>query len=132
MISLVIFGSRTAFPTFDEIDSAIADLDMQILKAATKRRRLEILCGMARGADACGMAWAVHYGVKVRKFPALWKEHGRAAGPIRNEEMAEAATHGLGFWDGASIGTKHMIKCLEKLSKPCHVVRWPHDDLRHN
>lgn len=48
----------------------------------------EVVSGRARGADTCGEEWARKRGLPVTPFPANWKLHGRAAGPIRNEEMA--------------------------------------------
>lgn len=43
------------------------------------------------GADAGGEEWARVMDIPVRRFPADWTKHGRAAGPIRNAEMAAYA-----------------------------------------
>lgn len=40
------------------------------------------------GADRIAHEWAVDRGVDVVTVPALWKPHGRAAGPRRNKLMA--------------------------------------------
>ena len=40
---------------------------------------------------ACGEEWARKRGIPVRAFPAEWAKHGKAAGPIRNRQMAEYA-----------------------------------------
>lgn len=47
------------------------------------------LTGGCTGADliATEEARALHYEVQV--YPADWKEHGRAAGPIRNRQMLD-------------------------------------------
>ncbi len=45
--------------------------------------------GGAPGADACAQTYAELAGVPVREFPARWIEHGKAAGPIRNQEMLD-------------------------------------------
>lgn len=42
-------------------------------------------------ADACGEAWAKENGIPVRVFPADWGTHGKAAGPMRNWQMARYA-----------------------------------------
>jgi hypothetical protein len=73
-----------------------------------------ILCGKARGADTLGERWARQNNIKVEYYPALWKTHGLAAGPIRNIEMAKNATHLLAFHDGKSKGTAHMIKVAQE------------------
>ena len=37
--------------------------------------------------------WAVNNELAWREFRADWDKHGKAAGPIRNSEMAKAGTH---------------------------------------
>lgn len=69
----------------------------------------EVVCGGAHGADEYGRQWARINGIPVKMFPADWKSHGRAAGPIRNRQMAEYADRLIAFWDGKSRGTKSMI-----------------------
>lgn len=51
----------------------------------------EVVYGGAPGADECGARWATDEGIGLRCFPADWKTHGKAAGPIRNRQMAEYA-----------------------------------------
>ena len=46
-----------------------------------------VMHGGARGADTFADNWAYSRQIKIEKHPALWKTHGRAAGPIRNREM---------------------------------------------
>lgn len=48
-----------------------------------------IIQGGAFGADACASEWAYKRDVLERQFPADWKKHGRAAGPIRNQQMLD-------------------------------------------
>ena len=43
------------------------------------------------GVDHDAEAWAETLGIPVVRFPALWRTHGRRAGPIRNQEMADYA-----------------------------------------
>lgn len=66
----------------------------------------EILCGMAKGADVGGRKWAERRGIAVREFPAQWAKYGKAAGPMRNEEMAKVADMVIAFPGGK--GTKDM------------------------
>lgn len=51
----------------------------------------EVVSGGAPGADAEGESWADFYRIPIKRFPADWETHGRAAGPIRNRQMAEYA-----------------------------------------
>lgn len=69
-----------------------------------------VVCGKARGADALGERYAKERGYTVHYFPADWNRYGKAAGYIRNEEMAKSADALVAFWDGKSRGTKNMIE----------------------
>lgn len=70
----------------------------------------ELVCGMASGVDTVAKNIAEFRDIKVHEFPADWEKHGKAAGPIRNEEMASFASHCIAVWDGESTGTEDMIK----------------------
>lgn len=48
-----------------------------------------VIHGAARGADSMAGAIAREFGLKVEMFPAQWDRHGRAAGPIRNQQMLD-------------------------------------------
>ncbi|MAT51414.1 MAG: hypothetical protein CMK32_09560 [Porticoccaceae bacterium] len=74
----------------------------------------EVVCGGAQGADECGRNWAILNSIPVKMFPANWTDHGRAAGPIRNREMAAYGDRLIAFWDGQSRGTKNMIEEAKK------------------
>jgi len=75
---------------------------------------IEIVSGTAMGADKLGERYAQERGYKIARFPAEWDKHGRAAGFIRNEEMAKYSNALIAFWDGHSKGTGHMIDLAEK------------------
>jgi hypothetical protein len=82
----------------------------------------EVVCGGATGADALGENYAVQNGITVKGFPADWNKHGKAAGPIRNRQMAEYADCLIAVWDGKSRGTKNMIDEMNKLMKPVFLI----------
>ena len=81
-----------------------------------------IVSGCAAGADALGERYAAEHGLAIERFPADWERYGRAAGPMRNRQMAKAADAVIVFWDGRSRGTKSMIECAKKENKPCKIV----------
>ena len=60
-----------------------------------------------------GERFAGEYGLKLKVFPADWNKHGRAAGPIRNRDMAEYADCLVAFEGGR--GTQNMIKTAKEL-----------------
>ena len=83
----------------------------------------EVVCGGASGVDALGKAWAEANEVPVKMFPADWMKHGRAAGPIRNGEMAGYAEALIAIWDGKSRGTKNMIDQATKRGLAVYIHR---------
>lgn len=72
----------------------------------------EIVSGCAAGADKGGEYYADQHGLPVSRFPADWDMHGKAAGPIRNRQMAEYAD-GVALFKGGR-GTSSMRKEAER------------------
>ena len=86
---------------------------------------IEIVSGGAEGADSLGELYAAEKGYTLKRFPADWKAHGKAAGPIRNRQMAEYADHLIAFPIGSSKGTYNMIKEAGKLGLLRHIFGEP-------
>lgn len=89
-----------------------------------KKEDVVIISDHASGADALGERYAQERGFQLETFPADWKAHGRAAGPIRNARMASAANALIAFWDGKSRGTKNMIETAKNHNLKVVVVRY--------
>ena len=102
---VIIAGSRY-INDYSEVVAAMRDCGF----AAT-----EVVCGMARGVDLLGWTWAQERGLPCRQFPADWAKHGKAAGPIRNREMAKNADALVAVWDGKSRGTADMIRAAREM-----------------
>jgi hypothetical protein len=85
---------------------------------------LEIVSGAAPGADRVGERFATGNGIALKKFPADWDKHGRAAGPIRNGEMGDYADRLIAFWDGESRGTKNMIETAKEKGLIVRVIKY--------
>lgn len=83
----------------------------------------EVVCGCANGADSAGELWAKHNGIPVKHFAADWSAHGKAAGPIRNKQMAEYGDELLLIWDGQSPGSKSMKRIMESAGKPVYEIK---------
>ncbi|MCO6500258.1 MAG: DUF2493 domain-containing protein [Vicingus serpentipes] len=96
---------------------------MDTLKHAISTMEYEIvvISGKARGADTLGEKFAESQDMRVLSFPANWETHGKKAGFIRNEQMAEEGDMLIAFWDGKSKGTKHMIDLALKHELETHV-----------
>lgn len=97
-MKLIIAGSRT-YTNYGAVEYAMRDL-----------RPARILSGGADGVDALGEQWARRHGVPLTIYPANWERHGKAAGPIRNAEMARNADALLLLWDGQSSGSRNMLE----------------------
>lgn len=84
------------------------------------------------GADRIADEVATEMGFSVHSMPADWAKHGKAAGPIRNRQMVQAAiairnmSHGravcLAFWDGESRGTWNCIQEAVRAGLPVRIV----------
>ena len=89
-----------------------------------KPENIVIVSGHASGADALGEKYAQERGFQLETYPASWKVHGRAAGPIRNAKMASVAHALIYFWDGKRRGKKNMIDTAKKHNLQVDVVRY--------
>lgn len=69
-----------------------------------------VISGCARGVDTLGAEWARGRGIPVEEYPADWKAHGRAAGPIRNRAMAERAEAAIVVRYAESAGSEDMAR----------------------
>ena len=106
MYKVIIAGTRN-FTDYAQLCS-FAD---EVLAEAED---VEIVSGGASGAAALGERYARERGHGLKIFPAEWKKWGRAAGPIRNAQMADYADALIAFWDGKSAGTRDMIRKAEE------------------
>jgi hypothetical protein len=116
---VIIAGSRYKdFATKTEFDN------WPLLLETIKKAGLditEVVCGMACGVDKMGDRWASLNNIPVKEMPANWNRDGKAAGPIRNREMAKYADAAIIIWDGSSEGTRNMIDEMIRHKKPYHI-----------
>ena len=95
-MKLIIAGGRDYKMTFEDWQK-LDEIDIT-----------EVVSGGASGADAEGERYAKNKAIPVSRFPADWKAHGKAAGPIRNRQMAKYADAVVLFPGGR--GTASMRK----------------------
>jgi len=72
-----------------------------------------VIVGGASGADYWGEAWAHHRSIPFTAFKADWKKHGKAAGPIRNQQMLDEGKPDLVVAFKGGHGTADMIRRAE-------------------
>jgi hypothetical protein len=110
-MKIIIAGGRN----FNDYDYLVASCDSVISSIELKEgETIEIVCGLAAGADKMGEAYAESRGYPVKYFPAQWHFFGNSAGYKRNVQMAEYADGLIAFWDGESRGTMHMINIAKE------------------
>lgn len=73
-----------------------------------------LLHGACRGADLLAASIASSMGVPTEPFPADWARYGRAAGPIRNEQMLRTGVGILVAFPGGT-GTANCVQMAQRL-----------------
>lgn len=85
-------------------------------------RALPVLIeGGALGADRLARTAAQKLGWYIQTFEAKWGTNGRAAGPIRNQEMVDSRLHVLIAFSGGR-GTADMVARATKAGIPVFQV----------
>ncbi len=83
-----------------------------------------LVSGGAPGADTLAERYCTEHGIDVEVFWADWDQHGKAAGPIRNRKIVEAADIIIAFWDGKSRGTKSTVSIAKSLGRVVEVIKF--------
>lgn len=116
---LIVAGTRT-IDDYDYVES--------IVTSSRHWKPDKIISGGAAGPDTYAEAIAAVNGIDFEQYPAEWDELGKAAGPIRNREMAKAADALVAIWNGHSAGTKSMISVAIEENVPTDWVLTPRDE----
>lgn len=123
MTRIIIAGSRK-FNDYKKMLTVLDDLGIHLINSIDP---VEIISGHATGADSLGERFAKVYNYPLKLFPADWDKYGKAAGPIRNEQMAKYAAEAdrgmlIAFPIGESKGTKNMIKLAKQYGLEVNVI----------
>jgi len=93
---------KTLTKTLDSIVSIVEDPDTIL-----------IIQGGAKGADFLAKVYAYCWGwggLMCREFPADWKQYGKAAGGIRNQQMLDEGKPDLVVAFKGGTGTADMVR----------------------
>lgn len=116
-MKLLVCGSRTWADDLTVIDAILGII------AGSQETEFIVIEGGAAGADQAGARAAGLLGIPVCEYPANWSLHGRAAGPIRNQQMLDQHPDlVLAFWDGQSPGTRDMLHRAAAAGVPTKIV----------
>jgi hypothetical protein len=114
-LKTIIAGPRD-FEDYEVVKKAIEESGFEIA---------EVCSGKAQGVDTLGEDWADENKIKIKPFPAKWKDldvegavikegkfgkYNAMAGFTRNQEMADYADALIAINKGDTSGTADMIK----------------------
>lgn len=107
---ILICGDRN-WTDFDLVSDVIAGLQPTL-----------VIQGGAKGADTCAREAAQVHKIPYLEFRPKWEDHGKAAGPIRNQQMLTEGKPDLviAFHNDlpSSKGTKDMVTRARKARLP--------------
>jgi hypothetical protein len=110
-VRLIVCGGRD----FKDADWLLKVLN--VWESIFGRENLVIIQGGARGADAYAKAWAESREIACETYPADWDKHGKAAGPIRNQEMLDQHPDFVLAFPGGN-GTADMVARARRAGVP--------------
>lgn len=109
----IIAGSR-GIANYEVVQEAIRESKFAIT---------EVVSGGAVGVDYLGEEWSRKNNVRMTRFMPEWTTYGKAAGVIRNGQMAKYAQALIAIWDGKSRGTLNMIEQARSKGLKVYVKR---------
>ena len=116
---VIIAGSR------EFTDYALLEKKCDKILKDIPKDKLIIVSGKCSGADLLGEHYAKSRGIPIEEFPADWNKHGKAAGPIRNKQMAYYASHLIVFWNGNDKGGSiNMIKQAREQGLTIRIIEY--------
>ena len=132
MVRIIICGSRR----FNDYKKLCRVMNSIGIHSIASNDYVEIISGHCAGADICGEKFANQYGYPLKVFEADWDTHGKAAGPIRNRQMAKYAAQAdegivVAFPIGSSRGTRHMVDIANQYGLEVYVIE-EDDDVEAN
>lgn len=108
-IYVLVTGGRD----YADVETEEHILDTMVAAAAARGLGVVVIQGGARGADAIARTWAWKRGLLLINEPARWNEHGKAAGPIRNQLMLDKHKPDVCLAMPGGRGTADMVSRCE-------------------
>lgn len=121
---VAIVGSRD----FHDYEKFCRMMDFMKSKHSEEMKNVVgVVSGGTDGVDTLAGRWAKEQGLQLKVFPADWNKYGKAAGPIRNQQIVDfvdfmIAVPGINVDGSYSKGTASSINLAEKAKKVCYIV----------
>lgn len=102
---------------------------LEVYTAALGPKIVVVTGACPKGADAMAERWASKHFHTVLRFHPDWDSHGKAAGPVRNQEMVDYILplrnrFAIAFHDGKSPGTADCVARVRKAGIKLKYVRY--------
>lgn len=109
---VIIAGTRNLKISYETVSDllrdAFKDLDISIDTPCI------VLSGHSGRMDVLGEQYAYENWFPIIEYSPKWKEYGKVAGPIRNQEMVNKADALILIWDGKSRGSLDVLTKARK------------------
>jgi hypothetical protein len=117
---VLICGSR------DYKDQEAIAHELEGIAPALAPAAICVITGGVKGADNLAKDLAQSLGYTTATYPADWKKHGKAAGPIRNQEMLDCEPNIDECWAFSdhlldSKGTLDMLRRVTQQRPHCRI-----------
>jgi len=113
---VIVCGGR------DYSDSLAVERELDALFCAAPMDTMIVIQGAAKGADELARAWAHRRLVEWKNYPADWRAHGKAAGPMRNQRMIDDGRPDLVLAFPGGRGTADMTRRAQAAGVPVRVI----------
>lgn len=122
-MKIIVAGPRD-FKNKNTVYNGISLVLQRLKDTYGELNNLEIVQGGANGVDALALQYAQENHIPYKTFNADWNKYNRAAGPIRNEQMAKYGEVLIAFknQEHPTRGTENMIKTASKYNLKIFVV----------
>lgn len=118
MVTKILICGAREWINFDKIK--------KVLLEYPQSRETIIIHGDWKGADKIAGYLAKQLNMTVEAYPANWDKYGKAAGPIRNQQMLDEGKPEMCYAFHECIeksrGTKDMVSRCEKAGIPYKVI----------
>lgn len=115
---ILVCGSRT-FADYEFLKRILDLIKAEKLIAKAEGKTFMVIQGEAPGADSMGKQWAGENNLYCECYPADWKQYGKRAGYLRNQQMLDEGKPDIvvAFVDKPleeSRGTNMMVNLAKK------------------